>query len=237
MNILECKNVHKNYKLGDTTVYALKDVNLEIENGEFLCLSGPSGSGKTTFLNLIGCIDLPTSGTIKIADNVIDSLSDDSLTEIRLHKIGFIFQSFNLINVLNIFENVEFPLMLMKNINKKERNERIKYFLNEVGLYDRMKHKPNELSGGQRQRVAIARALVTKPNIILADEPTGNLDSKTGLNIINLMKKINEQDGVTLIFSTHDESIMNLANRIIRIKDGILNIGSKQNSIKEGVNL
>lgn len=222
MKSLLCKDVKKDYKMGNITISALKGINLVVDKGDFLCIAGPSGSGKTTLLNLIGCIDTATSGNIEIAGSSINGLSVNDLTDIRLHKIGFIFQTFNLIKVLNVYENVEFPLLLMKNLTKKERSDRVKYFLNEVGLYDRIRHKPRELSGGQRQRVAIARALVTKPEIILADEPTANLDSKTGENIINLMRKVNEHDKTTLIFSTHDESIMELTNRLIRIKDGII---------------
>ncbi len=222
MKSLVCKDVKKDYRLGNTTINALRGVSFEVDKGGFICIAGPSGSGKTTLLNLIGCIDKATSGDVEIAGQVVNGLNKKELTEIRLHKIGFIFQTFNLIKVLNVYENVEFPLLLMKNLSKKEKDHRIKYFLNEVGLYDRMKHKPQELSGGQRQRVAIARALVTKPEIILADEPTANLDSVTGENIINLMKKINEHDKTTLIFSTHDESIMQLTNKLIRLKDGVI---------------
>ncbi len=222
MKSLVCKNVIKDYKLGNIVVNALKGINLEIDKGDFICIAGPSGSGKTTLLNLIGCIDVATSGTVEVAGQAIHNLKEKDLTKIRLHKVGFIFQTFNLIKVLNIYENVEFPLFLLKHISKKERDERIKYFLNEVGLYDRIKHKPNELSGGQRQRVAIARALVTQPEIILADEPTANLDSVTGENIVDLMRKINEHDKTTLIFSTHDYTIMSIAKRIVMIKDGLI---------------
>lgn len=214
------KEVIKNYHLGKTIVTALKGISLEIEQGEFACIAGPSGSGKTTILNLIGCVDTATEGTVTISGQTTNNMTEKQLTNIRLHKIGFIFQSFNLIKVLNVYENVEFPLLLMKNINKKERDERIKYFLDEVGLIDRMKHKPNELSGGQRQRVAIARALVTKPDIVLADEPTANLDSKTGDTIIKLMGKINRIDKTTFIFSTHDYEIMNIAHRVFNLRDG-----------------
>jgi putative ABC transport system ATP-binding protein len=222
MKSLICRNVKKDYYLGEVVVQGLKGVSLEVDRGEFVCIAGPSGSGKTTMLNLIGCVDTPTSGIVEVAGQTTNNLNENQLTEIRLHKIGFIFQTFNLIKVLNVYENVEFPLLLIKNLSKKERDERIKYFLDEVGLYDRMNHKPNELSGGQRQRVAIARALVTKPEIILADEPTANLDSKTGENILNLMQKINQVDKTTFIFSTHDYEIMRIASKVVRLKDGLI---------------
>lgn len=222
MKSLICKRVKKDYNLGKTIVHGLGGVSLEVDEGEFVCIAGPSGSGKTTLLNLIGCVDTPTSGLVEVSGQVTNKLNEKELTEIRLHKIGFMFQTFNLIKVLNVYENVEFPLLLMKHISKYEREKRIKYFLDEVGLSDRMKHKPNELSGGQRQRVAIARALVTKPDIILADEPTANLDSTTGENIIELMRKINKIDKTTFIFSTHDYEIMKIASRIIRLKDGLI---------------
>lgn len=217
-----CKDVEKDYHLGKTIVHALKGISLEIDKGEFVCIAGPSGSGKTTMLNLIGCVDVSTGGTVEVAGEIINDLNEKQLTNIRLNKIGFIFQTFNLIKVLNVYENVEFPLLLMKHISKKEREERIKYFLDEVELYDRRNHRPNELSGGQRQRVATARALVTKPDIILADEPTANLDSKTGENIIQLMQKINKHDKTTFIFSTHDYEIMKIVNKVYHLKDGVI---------------
>ncbi len=236
MKSLICKDVKKYYQLGSTTVKALKGIDFEVDKGDFVCIAGPSGSGKTTMLNLIGCVDTATDGTVEVSSMVTNNLTERELTEIRLHKIGFIFQTFNLIKVLNVYENVEFPLLLLKGLSKRERDERIKYFLDEVGLYDRMKHKPNELSGGQRQRVAIARALVTKPEIILADEPTANLDSVTGENIIDLMKRINEHDGATLIFSTHDNSIMTHAKKILRIRDGLISevIENGKTLVEEG---
>jgi putative ABC transport system ATP-binding protein len=222
MEIVICKDVKKDYHLGKTIVHALKGINLEIGKGEFVCIAGPSGSGKTTLLNLIGCVDTATSGQVIISGEETGKLSESQLTNIRLHNIGFIFQTFNLIKVLNVYENVQFPLLLLKHISKKERDERIKYFLDEVGLYDRMRHKPNELSGGQRQRVAIARALVTKPDIVLADEPTANLDSVTGGNIIEVMKKINEVDKTTFIFSTHDYDVMKLVSMKYNLRDGLI---------------
>ena len=187
MPVVELQNVQKQYMLGKTRVDALRGVSLEIEKGEFLAIAGPSGSGKSTMLNMFGCIDVPTEGSVLIDGTRIDSLSDAELTRYRREKIGFIFQSFNLIPVLNIYENIEFPLLLNRGLSKKRREELVMPLIEEVGLSDRIKNKPYELSGGQRQRVAIARALVGKPLIVLADEPTANLDSETGLRIVDLM--------------------------------------------------
>ncbi|HEB31076.1 MAG TPA: ABC transporter ATP-binding protein, partial [Spirochaetes bacterium] len=190
--IVELVNICKTYPLGNREVKALKNISLTIERGEFMSIAGPSGSGKTTALNMIGCIDIPTSGLVRINGQSTTELSDDEQTELRHKTIGFIFQSFNLIPVLNVYENIEFPLFLDKRFNRDDR-EWINYLLEEVGLSEWAKHKPNELSGGQRQRVAVARALVTRPEIILADEPTANLDSVTGDKIISLMSKINKE--------------------------------------------
>lgn len=220
MNVVELQNVKKIYMLDKTEVHALRGIDLAIKEGEFVCIAGPSGSGKTTILNLIGCIDKPTEGTVLIDNEDVSKFNDKKLTNYRLNKLGFIFQSFNLIPVLNVYENIEFPLLLQKNISKEERRQRVMRLIKEVGLEDRIKNKPSELSGGQRQRVAIARALVTKPVIVLADEPTANLDSETGDKIISLMKQINEIEKTTFIFSTHDPDIMKHAQRIIRLHDG-----------------
>jgi putative ABC transport system ATP-binding protein len=220
MPVVELQNVQKQYMLGKTRVDALRGVNLEIEKGEFLAIAGPSGSGKSTMLNMFGCIDVPTEGRVLIDGTRVDSLSDAELTRYRREKIGFIFQSFNLIPVLNIYENIEFPLLLNRGLSKKRREELVMPLIEEVGLSDRIKNKPYELSGGQRQRVAIARALVGKPLIVLADEPTANLDSETGLRIVDLMRTINEEDKTTFIFSTHDAHIMAEARRVVRILDG-----------------
>jgi putative ABC transport system ATP-binding protein len=222
MNVVELIDVKKIYMLDKTEVHALRGISMEIKKGEFVCIAGPSGSGKTTILNLIGCIDKPTEGIVKIDEQDVSKFNDKQLTDYRLNKLGFIFQSFNLIPVLNVYENIEFPLLLKKNISKKERERRVMHFIEEVGLEDRIKNRPSELSGGQRQRVAIARALVTNPVIVLADEPTANLDSETGEKIISLMKKINEMEKTTFIFSTHDPDIMNHAQRVVRIHDGLL---------------
>jgi putative ABC transport system ATP-binding protein len=219
MEKVTLKSVTKDYYLGKTVVKALKGVSLEIGEGEFVSIAGPSGSGKTTLLNLIGCIDKPTSGDVFISGQNVVGLMEKQLDEIRARRIGFIFQDFNLIPVLSAFENVEYPLLLTK-IGFSKRKEMVRSVLQEVGLLDFAKHRPNELSGGQRQRVAIARALVTNPEIVLADEPTGNLDSQTGEAIINLMLQINQQKGTTFIFSTHDSMVMKHARKVIKIHDG-----------------
>ena len=222
MNVIEISGVKKDYALGETTVHALKGIDLEVKKGDFFSIVGPSGSGKTTLLNIIGCIDTHSAGSIKIQGEEISGLKDREITNIRLNKIGFIFQTFNLIPVLNIRENVEFPLLLMKNISKKEIDKRVGKLIKEVGLIEYIEHKPSELSGGQRQRVAIARALVTNPDIVLADEPTANLDSETSKQILELMKRLNEVENTTFIFSTHDPDVLKYANRIVKIKDGTL---------------
>ena len=220
MSLVQLMDVKKHYMLGDTRVDALRGISLEVEKGEFLAIAGPSGSGKSTILNMIGCIDNPTDGKVFIDGTEVEHLTDTQLTRYRRSKIGFIFQSFNLIPVLNVYENIEFPLLLRRSLSRKERDRMVMRFVEEVGLADRLKNKPNELSGGQRQRVAIARALVTSPLIILADEPTANLDSVTGHKIVELMKTINEVDKTTLIFSTHDSHIMEHARRVVQLHDG-----------------
>lgn len=216
-------------------VHALRGIDLSIEEGGFISIIGPSGSGKTTLLNIIGCIDIPTEGSVRIADEEITSLDDKKLTNIRLFRVGFIFQTFNLIPVLNLLENVEFPLLLMKDKNwsKAEVRSRAKQCIEEVGLKDFIEHRPAELSGGQRQRVAIARALVTKPQIVLADEPTANLDSETGANILGLMKHLNETEKVTFIFSTHDPDVLEYASQVIKIRDGQIVDKSKPRESKK----
>jgi putative ABC transport system ATP-binding protein len=223
MVIVELQDVHKVYPLGKVEVEAVKGVSFSIEKGDFVSIAGPSGSGKTTILNMLGCVDRPTSGTVLIAGRATKDLNDKELTTLRHDTLGFIFQSFNLIPVLNVRENVEFPLLLGKSrLEKKEKEEWIDYLIEEVGLSQWREHRSNELSGGQRQRVAIARALVTKPSIVLADEPTANLDSKTGEQILELMKKINREMETTFIFSTHDAKIVNIADHVIRLQDGLV---------------
>jgi len=216
---IQLQSVTKEYMLGKTTVHALRGISLKIEQGEFVAMVGPSGSGKSTTLHILGALDRPTSGEVWIQDTPVANMSDKQLARLRRERIGFIFQSFNLIPVLSVYGNVEFPLLLM-NVPKHERRERVMSTLTQVGLQDRAKHTTEELSGGQRQRVAIARALVTNPSIILSDEPTANLDSKTGAAIIDLMEELNEGNQVTLVFATHDESIVSRAKRIIHILDG-----------------
>ncbi len=218
---IQIKSVTKEYKLGKTTVHALRGISMNIEQGEFVALVGPSGSGKSTTLHILGAVDRPTAGHVWIHDTPVGEMNDKQLARLRRERIGFIFQSFHLIPVLSVYGNVEFPLLLMK-VPKRERQDRVLATLEHVGLGDRVRHKIEELSGGQRQRVAIARALVTNPSIILSDEPTANLDSKTGAKIIDLMQKLNEEQHVTLVFATHDESIVSLAKRIVHILDGVI---------------
>ncbi len=218
--IVSLRNVVKTYRLGAVEVPALQGVSLEVHAGDFISIAGPSGSGKTTLLNLIGCVDTATSGTVLVDGNDTQHLSDRKLTNLRLNTLGFIFQSFNLVSVLSVFQNVEFPLLLQRRLSKSERKDRVMSLLDQVGLATHVHHRPNELSGGQRQRVAVARALVTQPKIVLADEPTANLDSVTGNNIIDLMKALNEKNGTTFIFSTHDAKVMAHANAVIRLADG-----------------
>jgi len=220
--LVQLQDVRKSYRLGSTFVEALKGVTFQLQRGEFTAIAGPSGSGKSTILNIIGCIDNPDSGSIIIQNDNVSTLSDAQLTLYRRNTVSFIFQSFNLIPVLNVYENIELPLLIEKKLNPAERKERVMHFIQEVGLLDRVQNKSNELSGGQRQRVAIARALVTNPLLVLADEPTANLDSETGQKIIELMKAINSREGTTFIFSTHDEHIVEQARRVIHIRDGVV---------------
>ena len=219
---IQLKSVGKTYKLGQTSVHALRDATLEIEQGEFVALVGPSGSGKSTLLQMMGALDQPSSGEVWIDDQPVNKMDDHALAKIRRDRIGFIFQSFNLIPVLSVFGNVELPLVLQK-VPKQERHDRVYAMLELVGLSDRAQHKTEELSGGQRQRVAIARALVTNPSIVLSDEPTANLDSKTGEEIIGLMQRLNQQQHVTLLFATHDPKIVKHAKRVVSILDGRIN--------------
>jgi len=220
VNIIEIKNLKKDYALGKTTVHALRGIDLAIEKGDLISIVGPSGSGKTTLLNVIGCIDEATEGSVKVGDREITRMTDKEITDLRLHHIGFIFQTFNLIPVLNTIENVEFPLLLMKKQSRVEIRKRAEKLIDEVGLKEYVKHRPAELSGGQRQRVAIARALVTNPDIVLADEPTANLDSVTGAQILDLMKEMNRIEKTTFIFSTHDANVLKYANSVVKIRDG-----------------
>jgi putative ABC transport system ATP-binding protein len=219
MAVVTLKNVKKIYRLGEVDFQALHGVDLEVAAGEFVALAGPSGSGKTTLLNIIGCLDNPSEGEIYLGEDAVVKLSPNQLADIRKSRLGFVFQSYNLIPVLTAFENVEYPLILNK-IPPAERRLRVKTILSEVGLGDKMANFPHQLSGGQQQRVSIARALVNQPMLVLADEPTANLDSHTGQEIISLMQKLNREKNVTFIFATHDQRIMDHAARLVRIDDG-----------------
>ena len=217
--LVQVEAVTKQYRLGKTTASALRGVDLEVESGEFLAIAGPSGSGKTTLLHLIGCIEKPTSGTVRIEGADVAGLSSDELAHLRGQKIGFIFQHFNLLPVLTALENVEYPL-LSNPLSPSEKRSRAREALESVKLAEVAHHRPLELSGGQQQRVAIARAIVTRPRVVLADEPTANLDHATGDEILALMKSINRQQGTTFIFSTHDAKVMELAGRVVTLWDG-----------------
>lgn len=217
--ILQIKDIRKNFHNGSIEVQALRGVSLEVEEGEFSALAGPSGSGKTTLLNLIGSLDQPSGGEIWFEGKEITQLNPNQLSDLRLQKIGFIFQAYNLIPVLTAYENAEFVLLL-QGIPPKERKEKVESILEEVGLKDQMHKRPSEMSGGQQQRVAVARAIVSRPRLILADEPTANLDSKTGSSLLDLMRSLNENHGLTFLFSTHDAMVMERARRIITLQDG-----------------
>ena len=222
MSVVRVDHVSKDYRLGRQTFRALHDVSLAVAKGRFLAIAGPSGSGKSTLLNLIGCIDTPTEGEVYIGKEEVSRKTPDELADLRASALGFIFQTFNLLPVLSARENVEYPLLHRKEISRKERRVRVDHELGVVGLSRYAHPRPNELSGGQRQRVAIARALAGSPAIVLADEPTANLDSKTGEGVLRLMKKINESEGTTFIFSTHDFRVMEMADRVVNISDGRL---------------
>src|SRR6476620_3707448 len=218
--LIKITDLKRNFALGNETVYVLKGINLEIQKGEYVAIMGTSGSGKSTLMNLLGCLDTPTSGNYILNGKDVSHMKDDELAEIRNKEIGFVFQTFNLLPRTTALDNVALP-MIYAGYSKSERNERAKEVLNQVNLGDRMDHQPNQLSGGQRQRVAIARALVNKPSIILADEPTGNLDSKTSLEIMKLFGDIHNA-GNTVILVTHEEEIAAYAHRVIRLRDGII---------------
>lgn len=223
MALLELRDVKKDYWLGSVVVPAVKGVSFSIRAGDFVSVTGPSGSGKSTVLNLIGLIDTPTAGCIQLNGQVINDLADREMTRLRHEVIGFIFQSFNLIPVLTVRENVEFPLLLGRKPAKEwMQKEFVDYLIHEVGLDRFSHHRPNELSGGQRQRVAIARALVTNPLLVLADEPTANLDSATGDAILDLMRRIHEERGTTFVFSTHDPRITAQVDHVIQLRDGLV---------------
>lgn len=219
MALIDVVGVSKDYSLGKTVIHAIRDVSFSINEGDFLSFVGPSGCGKTTILNMLGCIDQPTRGTVLLEGVDVKSLSDDQEADTRLDKIGFIFQSFNLVPVLTVQENVELPMILAKH-DIQYRKQRVEKLIEEVGLQEYKNHRPDELSGGQRQRVAIARALVNKPKLVIADEPTANLDSETAASILNLMAALNKEEKTSFVFSTHDPDVVSYANKIIRLKDG-----------------
>lgn len=218
--LISLSGIQKRYELGEQVVYALRDINLQIQRGEYAALMGPSGSGKSTLMNIIGCLDTPTAGTYILNGKEVSSMSDGELSHIRNMEIGFVFQTFNLLSRLTAIDNVALPLVYA-GVSKKERTERAKAALNDVGLGDRMSHKPNELSGGQRQRVAVARSLINNPSILLADEPTGNLDTNTSKEIMALFDQIHAK-GNTIILVTHEEDIARYAKRMVRVRDGVI---------------
>ena len=216
--LIEIRNLVKTYQMGDTAVRALDGVDLDLDRGEYIAIMGPSGSGKSTLMNLIGCLDTPTSGSYRLNNQAVSDLNDDELARIRNKEVGFVFQTFNLLSRTSALENVEVPLVYA-GVSRKERHRKAKEMLEAVGLADRMHHQPNELSGGQRQRVAVARALDNRPSILLADEPTGNLDSKTGTEIMDLFDKLNKA-GNTIVLVSHEEDIAAHARRVVRLRDG-----------------
>jgi len=228
MSLIHLQQISRRYKMGGETVHALRDVSLDIERGEYVAIMGPSGSGKSTLMNLIGCLDTPSTGRYILNGVSVSEMGDNQLAEIRNREIGFVFQTFNLLARSNALHNVELPL-IYAGVPADERRRTALEALTNVGLADRVHHKPNELSGGQRQRVAVARALVNKPSILLADEPTGNLDSKTGAEIMALIDELSRK-GNTIIVVTHEEEIARQARRIIRIRDGLIASDEKQNA-------
>ena len=229
--LIKITNIKRDFPLGNEIVYVLKGIDLEINKGEYVALMGPSGSGKSTLMNILGCLDTPTSGTYVLNGKHVSEMQDDELAGIRNKEIGFVFQTFNLMPRTTALDNVALP-MVYAGHSKSERIERATEVLTQVGLQDRMDHKPNQLSGGQRQRVAVARALVNKPSIILADEPTGNLDSKTSVEIMNLFNEIHA-NGNTVILVTHEEDIAAYAHRIIRLRDGLIESDTINQNIKK----
>jgi putative ABC transport system ATP-binding protein len=231
MSVIQLKEISRRYQIGTEVIHALRSITLSIERGEYVALMGPSGSGKSTLMNILGCLDTPSSGEYTLNGKLVSQMHDNELADIRNKEIGFVFQTFNLIPRSSALDNVALPLVYA-GIRKDDRNEKAAVTLKDVGLGDRVHHKPNELSGGQRQRVAIARALVNKPSIILADEPTGNLDSKTSEEIMGLFEEIH-QKGNTIIVVTHEEDIAQHAHRIVRLKDGLIESDAQNTNIRK----
>lgn len=221
MNIVECTDIKKTYHQGKVEIQALRGVNLAIKKGGFVAIAGPSGSGKTTILNIIGGLDSMDAGRVVVDGNILDEMNQSQLARLRLNKIGFVFQAYNLIPVLSALENVEY-IMLLQGVPTAQRRDLARSILNDVGLEGTYNRRPAELSGGQQQRVAVARAIVSNPSIVLADEPTANLDSKTGKGLLEMMKEMNEKKKVTFIFSTHDQMVMDYARRLVKIRDGLV---------------
>ncbi len=221
MEIIKIKKLEKTYQDNGVPVHAIRGIDLDISKGEFLVIAGPSGSGKTTLLNMIGALDKPTKGNIYFEREDITKKSKNELSIFRLHKLGFIFQAYNLIPVLTALENIEFSMMLL-GVPEKEREEKALKLMDELGIKDLANKRPNEMSGGQQQRVAVARAIINNPSIVLADEPTANLDSKTAGHLLDLMQQMNEEKNITFIFSSHDKQVMNRAKRLLILKDGVI---------------
>ncbi len=230
MNLVSAENLTKIYNVGEIEIEALKSVSFNVQSASFVSFVGPSGSGKTTLLNLIGCLDKPTSGSLKVADVDTSALTRKEASVFRGKNLGFIFQDFNLIPVLSVYENVEYPLLIVQNSPAEERKKRIASLLETVGMIDQRDKYPDQISGGQKQRVAIARALVTNPRLVLADEPTANLDSKTAFMVIDIMRKMKEEFGVTFIFSTHDQRVVNEVEAVYTLQDGML----VEDAVREG---
>jgi len=230
MSLVSAENLTKIYNVGEIEIEALKSVSFNVQSASFVSFVGPSGSGKTTLLNLIGCLDKPTSGSLKVADVDTSALTRKEAAVFRGKNLGFIFQDFNLIPVLSVYENVEYPLLIVHNSPAEERKKRITSLLETVGMIDQRDKYPDQISGGQKQRVAIARALVTNPRLVLADEPTANLDSKTAFMVIDIMRKMKEEFGVTFIFSTHDQRVVNEVEAVYTLQDGIL----VEDAVREG---
>lgn len=232
MSVVELQNVKKEYSIGEVVTHALNGVSLTIEKGEFTTLVGPSGSGKTTMLQLMGCLDLPDNGHVLINNQNVSSFKKNQRAELRREMIGFIFQFFALVPVLSAYENVELPLLL-NNVPQKERKERVNFLLEGVGLGHRINHRPDQLSGGEQQRVAIARALSTDPLLVLADEPTANLDTENGTQAMDIMEQLNRETGTAFVFATHDSRVVNYARRVVTLQDGVI----IDDQVKEPTNL